>query len=977
MAYSPAVRDAVEGLKAPTDRDSLAATVVALERFSERPGRLRPTVFVQELEGLVPDERLIERALRKLVEEEGERLTHIQQMLDASAAHSPSGTPPEEGEEPAAPVSTIGSAVEDTSVAPSVDEITKRADVLDGPSTIDDGPLVPAASALVAAAAAAAFMLGCYCTVVVALVLDVPKPVVDTAAGIALLDLLVLLSAVGSALAASRSPPGRRRSTGTEALRRIGSTSAALGALLMTVVWCFWLHSSRVTMLASMDPGMALTWPRGIPGHSIRDEYSGEERLFELWRPLDSSVFEDNVACIDKTALGEFERNLHSPDISVGADGVMRVRCSRATKGPARLAEVPVFSAHFLDEMGRLRELSPKTLNEIPDLVTRMNKLIGSSFRWRSVVHVNIVGSPASPTSGAKVVLLDGVVHANDAVPPAVFMSSHTDGVPSLKATLFLKPPGPGEYQVVADRTCLAPPSEAEHGEGGEQVLQVDLRRCAQGKDVEARLVLVSNYDSLFTDTEHQSNWVLGSHAVSEDSATYALVRGTTDARIHIPRRIYWLDSRAPRDFRLLRFERPDDSAGARDRVAQAVAWISANRESLEGIDLYAHWLDAAMARVAAEGPTDGMYFTFDPARVAELRSGYLVEFFYRDPPSSVAEPSVVSGPRTLLSPSVLGAIARYRDSLVSELKAVPVSHQSMDAWQAAQIALALDRQGRTRELLDHIERERDREVGLWWKWPVNVPVHHWHDVAGSGWSMYALARFGRAVPHDSIQAMLRRQTHGGAWPMAPEIYDLPDGRRLDSTYATAWALLALQQVAADELLPASLRSDVRDALEDGCGWLAKSQVDGDWPWFGGDSHRAGAPLQFTAGLAAVRVCGQIDVARAQLRVILATSADVGIRSGVSERDVWVDGGVDGVIGAAPKSERWARDNNSLLPFPWAVLMLVEAWPKLALRPEERLKVGLWIGDGVEKLEHQGYPPFFKAEVLIALNALLENEPGP
>jgi hypothetical protein len=160
------------------------------------------------------------------------------------------------------------------------------------------------------------------------------------------------------------------------------------------------------------------------------------------------------------------------------------------------------------------------------------------------------------------------------------------------------------------------------------------------------------------------------------------------------------------------------------------------------------------------------------------------------------------------------------------EVDAVRLSQQSVDSWAAAQTAVALS--GTTRvqnkslaELVRGMKEPgcaclKERKDG-------NLPPH----IPASAWGLVALSRLGEVPSNNDLGFLLKTQSEqGGWWGVFPT-----KDEKSASTFATAWAILALHKHAGNRRLNENLRARLKSAVNRGRAWLIGSREEGRARW--------------------------------------------------------------------------------------------------------------------------------------------------
>jgi hypothetical protein len=151
---------------------------------------------------------------------------------------------------------------------------------------------------------------------------------------------------------------------------------------------------------------------------------------------------------------------------------------------------------------------------------------------------------------------------------------------------------------------------------------------------------------------------------------------------------------------------------------------------------------------------------------------------------------------------------------------------QGMVPWTIAQMTVASAGLAKlnTGTIERYVINQMDPTCGCW-RELADKPEH----IAASGWVLYGLGRANLALPEPAIDFLLTNQSPDGWWP----IYPAQANDRHASTYATGWALLALDEHLARSkagLVPE--RKGVADAIQRGVRWLKRTRATDEARWY-------------------------------------------------------------------------------------------------------------------------------------------------
>ncbi|MEM1133725.1 MAG: toll/interleukin-1 receptor domain-containing protein [Pseudomonadota bacterium] len=218
--------------------------------------------------------------------------------------------------------------------------------------------------------------------------------------------------------------------------------------------------------------------------------------------------------------------------------------------------------------------------------------------------------------------------------------------------------------------------------------------------------------------------------------------------------------------------------------------WLAQKRRRLPWARSLRFALPAAALLAIAVDLTDGRFTPLDYGRALYLAV---------DQPDGMA---IGSGDEADLRDSVTA----MADHLETQLQAVLADPEVNEPWEVAQMSMALSglREIPSETILRYIQDRRNETCVCWTETP------GLGDIGATSWVLAAKARLGAAPEEREIQALLAQQFKNGSWPV---YFDTIDQARHASTYATAWAVIALMYQGS--LMPESapLRPDIDLAL--------------------------------------------------------------------------------------------------------------------------------------------------------------------
>jgi hypothetical protein len=163
---------------------------------------------------------------------------------------------------------------------------------------------------------------------------------------------------------------------------------------------------------------------------------------------------------------------------------------------------------------------------------------------------------------------------------------------------------------------------------------------------------------------------------------------------------------------------------------------------------------------------------------------------------------------------------SRVADSLDYELKA----KNKKAGWPIAEYNLALGRYNASKQsvALDLLDNARMHNQPCW---PENLVDYTCH-VGATAWALYSLAASGVPASSASVGVLLDLQKKDGWWPM---YFNLSDDRSNASTYATAWALLAIS--AQEQFADPATQRRIETARKTATGWLVATRIANHYRW--------------------------------------------------------------------------------------------------------------------------------------------------
>lgn len=295
-----------------------------------------------------------------------------------------------------------------------------------------------------------------------------------------------------------------------------------------------------------------------------------------------------------------------------------------------------------------------------------------------------------------------------------------------------------------------------------------------------------------------------------------------------------------------------------------------------------------------------------------------------------------------------------------------------MNAWAISQVGIAVNDENlfSNPSFVEAILATRDPASGAW-KESEEAGIH----LPSTCWSLIALTKAG-APADDTVAYLIKaRRTSDGAWG----VYEVPDYPENASTYATAWAVIALNTWSSSSSATGTLKNEAIAASARAVSWLASRHVGDTWTW-------SDYPQYPAEGTPSISLTGLV------VHVLAKTQSE---RSGYEFKDI-AAGSIAGLSGTAYTP--WAKEvsgavliveknaNSSFKPkdtvryyiLPWTLIQIADTYKHSGFRA--RIMAIQYVDDVLKKLE--GYSaqmsaesrPWIAAEYLMALRYLLGEE---
>lgn len=159
----------------------------------------------------------------------------------------------------------------------------------------------------------------------------------------------------------------------------------------------------------------------------------------------------------------------------------------------------------------------------------------------------------------------------------------------------------------------------------------------------------------------------------------------------------------------------------------------------------------------------------------------------------------------------------------LTALNGIRGSDAKINPWSMAQSTLAiLDfAKADPAQVQTYFTDTMDRDCGCWRELKDRQP-----HAGSTGWVLVSMAQQGVPAPKEAIEFIIQLQDAQGWWALHPATSDPQNA----ATYATAWALLALnvQKVRTDD---ADLKAKIESAIAKGRDWLLNAREPGKPFW--------------------------------------------------------------------------------------------------------------------------------------------------
>src|SRR5262245_16029397 len=179
---------------------------------------------------------------------------------------------------------------------------------------------------------------------------------------------------------------------------------------------------------------------------------------------------------------------------------------------------------------------------------------------------------------------------------------------------------------------------------------------------------------------------------------------------------------------------------------------------------------------------------------------------------------------------------------------------QGYNTWAVAQtvVALADTVQVEAPAIQRFFEASLDKDCSCWRETPQAQP-----HTGATGWTVFSMSKMGSKAPPQALAFLLSLQSPDGWWPLHPAKLEPKSA----STYATAWATLALcsQLLLHDAADPAAAK--IKFAVDNSLNWLEKNQIAQSARWMDYPANTPSLKSTSVSGLVihVMQQCGHVD----------------------------------------------------------------------------------------------------------------------
>jgi hypothetical protein len=300
---------------------------------------------------------------------------------------------------------------------------------------------------------------------------------------------------------------------------------------------------------------------------------------------------------------------------------------------------------------------------------------------------------------------------------------------------------------------------------------------------------------------------------------------------------------------------------------------------------------------------------------------------------------------------------SRVADALDLELAA----KNKQAGWTIAEYNLALGQYNAPKQsaALALMDSTRLQNQPCWPEYVVDYTCH----VGATAWALYSLAASGVPASSASLGVLLDLQRKDGWWPM---YFNLSDDRSNASTYATAWALMAIS--AQEQFADPATRSRIETARKTATDWLVATRIANHYRWKdypfndGGVVGESISALSIIALNQASRGTDLAPLNRGWLRELPIFPKAVGTLERSNITLVAVD-------------SNWLHDKTGYTVVPWVSLSILPSFrdgDQLG-RAKARIYMDNVIA-GLSSYDTKSGLPYLAADFLYSTNLILKQE---
>jgi hypothetical protein len=294
--------------------------------------------------------------------------------------------------------------------------------------------------------------------------------------------------------------------------------------------------------------------------------------------------------------------------------------------------------------------------------------------------------------------------------------------------------------------------------------------------------------------------------------------------------------------------------------------------------------------------------------------------------------------------------------------------------WVPAQVAVALSglnlpnrKPINPSKIVSLLDKTRSSDCGIedsycWKEGPSDDARRA--NVGVSAWVIYAKAHLGASAKPEEIRFLLSMQNKDDdSWPMLP----CKGGPTSGSTYATAWAIMALGEQGRRGLIEEPMLAEVNDSIRAGLFWLESQKRAENGLWWSYPSKGWPGEISISNSGLAVHVIHEFEhepLQEVEQKWMANLKGRRAYAYGAETFNSWVCSGKD-----------VQRDFTRYMILPWELIATVDSYSQGNIAERARaIKLVESIILEKEKLQEEIKQEYFvAAEILIALRHLRES----